>query len=461
MEIKKYLTGFELEKKLEYELKIFKNLNYFGFEWDKILYSDIAEITKFCINGNNKLGSIFDPWFGSVTKKNIIKYLISIFFKKLNDGFITIERKTLTKVVYVLIYNQRNDSVDNLRNLSKNKSVIWGNLKKGLFLSKYEFLSIKQIKRVIDFFKIYNKIKSSFLGNNIIRFYLALKVIEYKRFIEFFSKIENDFYEKSVVFSFDWRGYENVLCQIFKKNNCRTFALQHAVYPANTGEKAFLGNIVFHNFTADYLLSWGRYLEERLSNQLNIINKKHFLTVCHPCRNMYLEKSKWKMIAPKHIWILGSQKRLEESNLRMIEICKELSNMINFSIKLHPSCNIKKYKELLKNCENCETVIGSEKSVRDLCNGDTLFISGTTSAYYEVIACGFPCFHFEDEYLRDAPSLNMKFKTKNELLELLSYYENNKNEIYSKMELLTEYVMGSYTESPDQIYINSIESINC
>ena len=347
---------------------------------------------------------------------------------------------------------------------------IYDNFAKESFLFDHE--AVGSLKKRFCFFRTIKKVFLSFyfitLKFNFNHHPLWARLILLNRFLELYELYHvisrQDFSSIKAAIAFtDYAPYDNMIIQHLRQRyHVPSFAFQHAIYHINPREKALLGNITHENFISDYMLCWGRDTMKRLIDVAGI-DENRLIEVCNPARNRYIPKIELSRdFNVKKLVLLMSQKRMEPSNFAMLksvrELCKERD--IPYIIKLHPSLSVEVYRSLTKDDKNLTEIVRNEKLVVDLIETNTVFVCHTTTAYYEVLACGVPCFRYSDEALRPFVGLNDKFQETEELMALIDDHPKNIEKWYLEdVEPLINDVFGEFEERPEVKYRNVIQDI--
>ncbi len=184
---------------------------------------------------------------------------------------------------------------------------------------------------------------------------------------------------------------ENLLTQWLSARGVKTYSLMEGVYLIQDSELP-IANIAFENLTSDIQLCWGQY------------SKDEFIKFGYPPERMdiagYPKDVKGQALKNGNPFkkgvVLLSQYIMETQNLRLIDILSKYADRQEFYLKLHPSLDYGKYAKLAQ--ERGMVMVPKNMTVND-CVDNTRFdfaIAISSSAYYEALMRGLPCFRYYD-----------------------------------------------------------------
>lgn len=184
---------------------------------------------------------------------------------------------------------------------------------------------------------------------------------------------------------------ENLITQYLSHQGIKTYSLMEGAYFRQESELP-ITNIAFENLTSDIQLCWGQY------------SKDEFMKFGHPEERMkvigYPKKVEGKQMKTNNPFkksvVLLSQYVMEKQNRDLINILSEFTDKQDFYIKLHPSLDFVEYSKLVE--EKGMKVIPKDTTVNECVNNETFdfAIAINSTAYYEALMRGLPCFRYYD-----------------------------------------------------------------
>lgn len=299
-----------------------------------------------------------------------------------------------------------------------------------LFISKYKLLNK---------INLYDKLN---LGSKVLKFvndYDELKSLKFN--------------QRSKLFFFNQHYYfQNMICQIANTKNITTFSCDHSILEFEKVKYPRMFDNLIYSMSAKYHLCWGEFNKSGFEKNFQK-NSIKYLKACHPLRNQYqaqkhiLEKNNFSNI----ILLLG-QKKYYKENYEMISLVKKFVKKNNFTylIKLHPSDNFKRYKNIDFNDKRLNDVINQEKFIVDLIDEKSFCIFFRTSGYFELVSRGVPAFKYINEK-------NKYFGAETfdnfETLENILINKNTRASWYNDEVLpWIDYLYGNFTNEPSRVY---------
>lgn len=216
--------------------------------------------------------------------------------------------------------------------------------------------------------------------------------------------------------------------QYFKKKGVETIALADGIY-FDYGEDAPYDAVNYDDFISDQLLFWGDYSRREY---VKIGLNGESLKVGGYPKDEQLQSVKTPNTFKK-CCVLLARTPFDDSNMLLLNVLKQYSNEIKFSLKLHPSNDVCVYSKF---AENHGFAMVDKNLTLDVCIGKEVFdfaIAVNTTAYYEALIKGLPCLRFRD----DSHFLMMEgyaddFHTSEEFQERLNSIKNMPTIDYQK-----------------------------
>ncbi|MBE5215357.1 hypothetical protein IG605_012970 [Pectobacterium quasiaquaticum] len=210
------------------------------------------------------------------------------------------------------------------------------------------------------------------------RLLLFSRMQHYYNTIDYLIKNKSDFkYDKYCGFC-TAHPYECILNNYFRLRNIETYTLQHGLYVFSDSPQ--MDVIAFDNMVSDYVLCWGEYTaNEFLKSGLSAEKIK---ISGYP---RYTKKLKpYKIPGPYRIIFLCARRVYDETNKKIMEIIGSIKSEMNISvsIKIHPSLDKQKYKDL---CECLSFDFYDEGTVSEALSsgGYDIVVTYNSSAYFD------------------------------------------------------------------------------
>ena len=189
----------------------------------------------------------------------------------------------------------------------------------------------------------------------------------------------------------DSQEIENLLTQFFQTRKVPTYAFMEGIMFVFKGEVPF-DCIQYENLTTDTKLSWGHFSRDELIKYG--IPPERIKVAGYP---KYVEGRKLKPNNTfKKCMALLSRDSFRSSNMCLLDILSNYSKEQEIWLKLHPGCDKNHYEKYAS--DHQMHIVPTEKTVNECLNQDDFdyAISVNTSAYYEALMRGLPCFRLYD-----------------------------------------------------------------
>lgn len=267
--------------------------------------------------------------------------------------------------------------------------------------TKFVF-SITNTLLVAKFFLFNKKIKDIPL---IYRLIFISEIIEYCNFIDYYEKKNVEEIEKFVSMCSS-QDYGNILSQFYHNKGVKTFSLlEGAGYiqrPCKT-----LDCLSYENFYSDKLLVWSNLTFQEYKNW-GVPVGKMIIAGCAKDLKRAEMKSNNKYF--KCILLLARES-YRKSNMALLEILVNCKFSFDISLKLHPGSDFSFYKEYADN-HNMK-LIPEQKTINESINNEIydFAIAVNTTAYYDVLVKGVPCFRYVDNTFQLVGGYDDKFSS--------------------------------------------------
>ena len=231
---------------------------------------------------------------------------------------------------------------------------------------------------------------------------------------------------------------ENLLTQFFNLKGVQTFSLSEGVY------FAFKDNIPFdvigyENLTTNCKICWGEY------------SKNELLSTGVPSEKIVVGGFPKDVIQTnikhhntfKKCMVLLARDAFRESNMCLLNILSDCSNEQEIYLKLHPRCDLNYYQKYA-NDHNMK-IVAFSKTINE-CLDQKEFdyaIAVNTTAYYEALMRGIPCFRLDDGKFNLMHGMNDTFGTLEEFNDVYNKYKNiNLDEHQKQIDNVLKYTIG-------------------
>jgi len=231
---------------------------------------------------------------------------------------------------------------------------------------------------------------------------------------------------------------ENLMTQYLKQKGIKTYSLMEGVYFVQDNELP-VTNIAFENLTSDIQLCWGRY------------SKDEFIKYGYPESRMevvgYPKKVEGKPMKRDNEFrkgvVLLSQYIMEAQNRDLIKILSNFSDSQEFNLKLHPSLDYCEYSRLAS--ENGMKIIPKEMTLNE-CVDNAAFdfaIAINSTAYYEALMRGLPCFRYYDGSYTPMAGCDDEFYDQSSFFTQLDRFKAmSAEELQKEADMALEYAVG-------------------
>ena len=232
---------------------------------------------------------------------------------------------------------------------------------------------------------------------------------------------------------------ENLFTQYMKQQGIPTYSLQEGMYSIFKINPP-MDAIQYENFETDHLLCWGQFsIDEDKSYG---ISENRLLLAGYP-KNVILQALKTNNRYQKCM-VLLARDSFRETNNSLLKILASLSSHYQFCLKLHPSCDYNYYSDFASLHQM--SIIAKGKTINECLNKDEydFCIAVNTTAYYESLMRGLPCFRFWDKSFDLTAGCNFDiFSTEKEFLDCITLLKTKSHIEYQiDIDAALKYAMG-------------------
>lgn len=311
--------------------------------------------------------------------------------------------------------------------LDDSKVSIYNTLDWKLKIVVHPLIIFKVLKYVFSM----SNVKMSF--SNKLR--LIAMTVFYCNFVE--ELLKNDFTKvKKYVCQASMLDLENLMTQFFKLSGVKTYSLAEGIYYL---QDDIVDSVQYTNFTSDILLVWGQYSVEEFTKYG--IPSENLIAAGYP-KEVKLTKMKVNN-EYKKCMVLLARESYGKSNMALLDILSKYSNQYEFCLKLHPGSDFNFYKAYAD--KHDMTIIPREKTV-DECLNNELFdfaIAVNTTAYYEALMRGVPCFRYQDDSFLLPLGYDDIIKTDSDFVNKLSAIQSlSVNDYQKEIDHILTYTVG-------------------
>ncbi|MFR9165786.1 MAG: hypothetical protein ACLVKO_06025 [Dysgonomonas sp.] len=249
--------------------------------------------------------------------------------------------------------------------------------------------------------------------------------------------------KKYVSFNSAYRE-ESLLTEFFNKRNTETVTLQHGIF---CDFKQFIpfDYINLENLRAKEILCWGQstidYLKEK-----GIDTDKLILSGNMKYKNARIDKvdqsfSSCLVLLGRGLYVKTNDKLLET----LAEYNNKHPQKIKFYIKKHPFLLDEDHRQFAS-VENDIIFLGKEHTVEEVLRSDMIdfSIAVNTTAYYESLALGKPCFRWTEYENEDFYGMDDKFQNLEELEQKIDKFKKTEqSEIKNEMKRVIKYIFNT------------------
>jgi len=231
---------------------------------------------------------------------------------------------------------------------------------------------------------------------------------------------------------------ENLMTQYFSHNGIKTYSLMEGAYFRQKNELP-ITNIAFENLTSDIQLCWGEY------------SKDEFIKFGYPEERMKVigypkivdgKPMKTNNLFKKSVVFL-SQYVMGKQNWDLIDILSKFTDRQDFYLKLHPSLDFAAYSKIAE--EKGMKIIPKDTTVNECVDNETFdfAIAINSTAYYEALMRGLPCFRYYDGTYTPMAGYNDEFSDSESYKKLLNRISTLALEDFQKeIDDTLEYAVG-------------------
>lgn len=269
---------------------------------------------------------------------------------------------------------------------------------------------------------------------------LAARFVHYINIVEDMQNVNFGNVSRYLAFS-GIHPLENLFTQYLSNKNIKTYSLQHGI-SFLLKKDISIDALCYENFQSDVLLCWGQYTVDEYS-RFGISKTK--LTIAGYPKSIDCASIR-KCNKYENCLVLLTRATYESSNKKLLDICQELAskNNIIFSLKLHPSLDIIRYKEYIANATQMVILDENKTLMSYLDNAKFDFaIAVNTSSYYEAQIRGIPCLRYNDGSFDQMYGMNDEFDSAEQFLNILNKLKEKSSEsLEIEMKSLLEYAVG-------------------
>lgn len=408
-------SGNNTDFKKYKEIKSKLDVRYNGYNLQNIIAHDIAKLVY--KNKIPKIKSVF-RWF-VIPSPNFFKrffnykYMVSNIYPQRKD--------------YCLLFNMIKKEL-----AVTNKTLVYNyGLNIGIVLS---------VRNIVNSINEARKAKCLLSFRETM--YFAASLTYYKNILDSFEKkLTKRTKVKHFFASNSSSTPDSILCLYFNKLGINTYSLQHGAYTLFQRYTP-LDVINTENMTAQKMLCWG---QSTVDLMLNLGYEKEALIIVGNPRYKNIELVDVKKSFKSGIVFLGRYIYNEE-NMKLLEVLGELikkDNNIAISVKLHPSLNENRYDEVIKSLKL--KLISKDNILTELIDSEEFdfAVSYNSTAYFEPLTNGIPCFRFSLNENEDLFGMDDKFGSVQELiLKIAKFKKMNGDKLLAEMNRVLQYAFN-------------------
>ena len=206
---------------------------------------------------------------------------------------------------------------------------------------------------------------------------------------------------------------ENLITQYMKMHGVPTYSLCEGMYIVDKLNYT-IDSVNYMNFETDNLLVWGQSVIDAF--ELEGIPRKRMRLAGYP--HSTIAKPITANCEFRNCLVLLARRDFHETDMNLLRILSKDVRDCRYCLKLHPNLNRKEIEDFA--CAHNMVVVPENKLVSEcLSEGEYDWaIAVNTTAYYEALIKGLPCFRFCDGKFVLGPGLKDDFSTIDELLAL-------------------------------------------
>lgn len=220
---------------------------------------------------------------------------------------------------------------------------------------------------------------------------------------------------------------ENLLTQYMRVKGIPSYSLMEGIYFIHKKNPP-VDCVQYENFETDHLLSWGQYTKDEMMSYG--IDESRVIVAGYPKEVTFFPMKKGNPF--KKCMVMLARFSYHHSNLALLDILARYASEYHFCLKLHPNSDYQFYSEYAHT--HHMDIIPKEKTVNEcLTNKEYDFaIAVNTTAYYEALMRGIPCFRFCDDTFELMAGYDDVFGTVEEFLDKLATIKELSLAVYQK-----------------------------
>lgn len=316
----------------------------------------------------------------------------------------------------------------------------------GISNKTIDYIYGRQIRVVLSLKNIYKSIKEAYKAKAHLSFrevlFFAASLTYYKNILDLFEKRLISVTNTKYFFASNSSSTpDSILCLYFNKLGVKTYSFQHGAY---SSFQSFVPMDIINveNMTSEKMLCWGQSTVDLMTNWEYGLNSS-VITGNPRYKNIKLHSVKQSF--KTGIVFLG-RFIYDKENIKLLELLSELQSKIKglkISVKPHPTLNGDKYKKLLI-ALNLK-LIDKDKLLTELINSDKydFAVSYNSTAYYEPLTHGIPCFRFSLNENENLYGMDDKFISTSELEQKINQFKKMKSDdLLNNMKNVLQYVFN-------------------
>lgn len=236
---------------------------------------------------------------------------------------------------------------------------------------------------------------------------------------------------------------ESILTQYFNKRKIETVTLQHGIFCEYKLLVPF-DYINFENMIASEVLCWGQATVDYFVT--NGIDASRLIMSGNPkYKDIKITEVKQSF---KHCLVLLGRGLYVDTNNKLLEMLSAYNKKHNcdivFYIKKHPFLTDEEHRQYANISQNI-LFLGREHSVEEILKSSLVdfSISVNTTAYYESLALGKPCFRWVESENEDFYGMDDKFKNLDNFEDKINHFKSmNQSSIVGEMQRVIRYIFN-------------------
>lgn len=237
------------------------------------------------------------------------------------------------------------------------------------------------------------------------------EIIEYCNFIDYYEKKNVEEIEKFISMC-SCQDYGNILSQFYHNKGVMTFSLLEGAGYIQRPCKTF-DCLSYENFFSDKLLVWSNLTFQEYKSWGVPVDK---MEIAGSARDLIRAEMKSNNRYVKCILLLARES-YRESNLSLLDILVNCKYTFDISLKMHPGSDTSFYKKYADN-HNMK-LIPEQQTINESLNNEIydFAIAVNTTAYYDALVKGIPCFRYVDNTFQSVGGYDDKFSSIEEFEE--------------------------------------------